>query len=183
MKTMMVIIDGMADEPIERLGYKTTYNCAKHENLDRLAAKSHIGFFNPCPPGYLPESMNCILNLFGVSEEHFPKSRAALELLAHGHTLQEDEVVLRCNLVAVDDNRLISFNVGALDNQEMKKASQAVAVIDSNIQVIHLSCYRNLLVLKQDHFHDGDSFTNPPHESLGENIDNLLGGLCNSSQL
>ncbi len=183
MKTMIIILDGLADEPIKDLGYKSSYDYAKHENLDRLAAQGIKGYFNACPQGHLPESMNCILNLLGISQEHFPKSRAALELLAHSRVLGEDEVVLRCNLVAVEDKKLISFNGGGLTKQEMKTVSEQAAGITSNIDFIHLSGYRNLLVMNKKDFYSLDCLTYPPHESLGEDIESLLGELCRSSEV
>lgn len=183
MKTIMIILDGLADEPIKDLGYKTSYDYAKHENLDVLAAKGFKGHFNACPQGYPPESMNCILNLLGIPQEHFPKSRAALELLAHGHILGEDEVVLRCNLVAVEDKKLISFNGGTLTKKEMKKASEDAGRIEPSINFIHLSGYRNLLVINKKDFNSLDCLTYPPHEFLGENIESLLGELRRSSEV
>lgn len=183
MKTMMIILDGLANEPIKDLGYKTSYDYANHENLDRLAAQGIKGYFNACPQGYLPESMNCILNLLGIPRESFPKSRAALELLAHGHALSEDEVVLRCNLVAVEDKKLISFNGGGLTKQEMKKVSEQAAGRTGDIDFIHLSGYRNLLVMNKKDFDSLDCLTYPPHEFLGEDIESLLGEVCKLSEV
>ncbi len=183
MKTMMIIADGLADEPIPELDDQTTYEYARHDNLDRLASEGVSGYFNPCPCGHLPESMNCILNLLGVPGERFPGSRAVLELLAHGRELQAEEVVLRCNLVRVEDNKLVSFNGGSLNIREMQKASEQAGGFESAIDFIHLSGYRNLLVMDKRDFDCLDCRTYPPHEYLGHRIEELVGDICGSSQV
>lgn len=183
MKAIMVIIDGLADEKIEELSFRTSYDCAIHENLDRLAADSITGYLNACPEGWLPESMPCILNLLGVPQELFPKGRASLELLAQGYSLNPDEVVLRCNLVAVDhENRLASFNGGQLTNEKMMEASKRVAGSDPDLRFLHLSGYRNLIIMKKQHLQMKGSRTYPPHEYVGENIHDLLSGVYHSSE-
>ncbi|NLI92682.1 MAG: phosphoglycerate mutase [Peptococcaceae bacterium] len=184
MKAVMVIIDGMADEKVESLGFKTTYEYAVHHNLDSLAAQSISGYMNTCPAGWLPESMPCILNLLGVPKEIFPKSRASLELLAHGCSLRQDEVVLRCNLAAVDESgRMVSFNGGQLTDREMTEAFRKVEKTDPNIRLLHLSGYRNLIVLKRHHLNHVECRTYPPHEFIGEKMEQLLADLFSSSQV
>lgn len=183
MKTIFVILDGLADEPIKELGYKTSYEYARHKNLDGLALNGMGGYFNAIPEGYQPESMNCILNLLGIPAAYFPQSRAVLELLAHGYDLGTDEVVLRCNLAAAEDNRLTSFNGGSLTCQEMKTAAETAARIDPDINFIHLSGYRNLLVVKKNHFQSLDLASYPPHEYLGSQIEGLLRELGKSSEI
>jgi 2,3-bisphosphoglycerate-independent phosphoglycerate mutase len=179
----MVIIDGMADEKIAALRQQTTYEYSRHPNLDRWTAGWFTGRLQACPEGWQPESMPCILNLLAVPTEYFPRSRASLELLAHGYTLKPDEVVLRCNLVAVDDrNRLSSFNGGQLTNREMRKAAGLVSTLDADIRFWHLSGYRNLLILKKQDLGTADCKTYPPHESLGENISELLAETFKSSE-
>lgn len=43
MKYLIILGDGMAGEPLERLGDKTTLEWAKTPEMDRLAAKGEIG--------------------------------------------------------------------------------------------------------------------------------------------
>ncbi|NBJ16421.1 MAG: phosphoglycerate mutase [Dehalobacter sp. 4CP] len=184
MKAVMVIVDGLADEKIEELGWQTTFEAACHPELDQIAAEGHTGWFDSCPQGYLPESMPCILNLLGVKPAYFPQSRASLELLANGYCLEQDEVVLRCNLAALDSHgRLASFNGGNLTGAEMQKAAKIAADIDPNIKMLHLSGYRNLIIVKAHYFQTLDCKTYPPHEFLGDDSDDLLADICTSAPI
>ncbi|UWG95490.1 alkaline phosphatase family protein [Dehalobacter sp. DCM] len=179
MKAIMVIIDGLADEKMNELNGQTTYESAHHPNLDRLAAGAVTGYFDSCPQGYTPESMPCILNLLGIDPVYYPQSRASLELLANGYKLEDDEVVLRCNLAAVDNsNHLISFNGGNLTHIEMKKAVEAINDTPMDIRLIHLSDYRNLLIMKKRYFQALRCKNYPPHEYVGDNVDVLLADIC-----
>jgi 2,3-bisphosphoglycerate-independent phosphoglycerate mutase len=182
-KLLMVIIDGLADERIKELGFKTSLAYAKHENLDKIAAQGQQGLINTCPQGVQPESMSCILHLLGVKKEFYPNSRAALEVLAHGYSLKEHEIVLRCNLLAVDSqHRIVSFNGGGLTNQEMARAAELVTGIDPEIKFIHLSGYRNLMIVDKKLFNMLNLPHYPPHEYLHASVNELLAKLFAASE-
>lgn len=188
MKAVLVVLDGLADNHIPELDHQSTFARAKHRNMDRLAAKGVQGCFNTCPAGYTPESMVCILTLLGISEDFYPLSRAALEVLSHGYTLEADEVVMRCNLVAVDpDNRLVSFNGGSLTREEMRIAAETaadrVAGEARGVKFLPMAEYRNLLVLKKEYFTRLQAATYPPHEYLGQNVPELLNEVFSASPL
>jgi 2,3-bisphosphoglycerate-independent phosphoglycerate mutase len=184
MKAMLVVIDGLADNKIAGLGNRTTFASASHRYMDRLASEGFYGYLDACPAGYVPESMVCILNLLGISKEFYPTGRASLEALSAGYPLGEDEVVLRCNLVSVDNkNRLSSFNGGSLTKREMKRASEHMAKAVSQFKFIPLADYRNLLILEKKYFTCLDAAASPPHECLGENMEELLTDIFSSSEM
>ena len=56
MKYIIVLGDGMADEPLEALGGKTPLMCAKTPVMDMLAEKSDIGLAYTIPEGMKPGS-------------------------------------------------------------------------------------------------------------------------------
>lgn len=179
----MIIIDGLMDEPMDELSGQNSFGYARHPNIDDCFAGSRKQYIDACPHGYTPESMHCILNLLGVDRQYFPGSRASLELLAHGQVLQPDEVVLRCNLVQVEDGKLKAFNGGPLQAEEMAEISRQADRVSDDLTFYHLSGYRNLIVLKQKHFRTLQCATYPPHEHLGEDIDGLLAGILAESDL
>lgn len=184
MKAILVVLDGLADSRISEWDHQSTFARARHRNMDRLAAKGIQGCFNTCPAGYTPESMVCILTLLGISEDLYPLSRASLEILSHGYALKEDEVVLRCNLITVDqNNRLASFNGGTLTRDEMRKAADLMALEASNVKFLPMADYRNLLVLKKENFTRLQAATFPPHEYLGHNALELLSDTFSASPL
>lgn len=184
MKTLLVIIDGLGDDAIPALDGKTPFTYAVHENLDKLEQNGAGGEVSICEEDFLPESLGCILRLLGVDQEDFPRNRAYLELLANGRDISEYEMVMRCNLVSVaEDGELLSFNAQGLNPEQMEEAAAIADALCNNIEFLHLSHYRNLLILDKDQEFLDNCKINPPHESMGENINNLLGDVREKSLL
>ncbi len=182
MKSLLIIIDGLGDDLIPAFGYKSPFEYALHENMDKLAAKGIRGNISICEKDFIPESLKCILRLLGVSPKDFPTNRAYLELLAQHRDITEQEMVLRCNLVSVDkEGRLLSFNGEGLTSAQMKEAALLIAQGPNNIECVHLSGYRNLLIADKNIEFMEKMAVKPPHESVGENIEELLFNLKDNS--
>ena len=91
-------------------------------------------------------------------------------------------MVLRCNLVSVDENdMLVSFNGQGLSVKDMAEAAKACNEFWQGIEFMHLSMYRNLLILDKDRRILDNCVIPPPHESMGENINLLLGEIKQQS--
>lgn len=184
MKTLLVIIDGLGDDAIPELSGKTPFDYARHDNIDKLIKIGATGFVSICEDDFMPESLGCILRLLGVQKRDFPRNRAYLELLAHDRDISEYEMVLRCNLVSIDNTgRLVSFNAQGLTPAEMEEASLIADAFRTNIEFLHLSHYRNLLIMDKKQDLLNNCVINPPHESLGFNAYDLLADLKNNSLL
>ena len=184
MKTLLVIIDGLGDDKISAYKEKTVYEYAKHPNLDVLSHRGQLNMISISNNDFLPESLACTLRLLGVSPNEFPLNRAYMELLANGRDISEYEMVLRCNLVSVDSQGCVhSFNGDGLSVEKINEITAIANSYRSNIEFIHLSGYRNLLVLdkQEDLLHN--CFIKPPHESVGEPIEKLLEDICHKSLL
>lgn len=181
MHALLLLIDGLGDEPIPALGDMTPFSYANHPAMDRLAAQGVHGLVSICEEDIVPESCSCILRLLGVDKKDMPANRAYLELLAHDRDITEYEMVLRCNLVLVDDKgRLIAFNGQGLSNKQMAVAAALCDEILPEIEFFHLSEYRNLLLLDKQQSVLAAHIP-PPHESLGGNIAELLGDVRSRS--
>ena len=184
MKTLLVIIDGLGDDAIPELSGKTPFDFARHDNIDKLIKIGSTGFVSICEDDFMPESLGCILRLLGVQQGDFPRNRAYLELLAHDRDISEYEMVLRCNLVSVDKTgRLLSFNAQGLTAAEMQEAALIADAFCANIEFLHLSHYRNLLIMDKKQELLDNCLINPPHESLGANVYELLADLGKKSLL
>ena len=184
MKTLLVIIDGLGDDAIPELNGKTPFDFARHDNIDKLIKIGSTGFVSICEDDFMPESLGCILRLLGVQQGDFPRNRAYLELLAHDRDISEYEMVLRCNLVSVDKTgRLLSFNAQGLTAAEMQEAALIADAFCANIEFLHLSHYRNLLIMDKKQELLDNCLINPPHESLGANVYELLADLGKKSLL
>ncbi|MGB9619854.1 MAG: phosphoglycerate mutase, partial [Armatimonadota bacterium] len=56
MKHLLIVFDGMADEPLGELDGKTPMQVAKKPYMDDLASRSLIGAANTVPEGMSPGS-------------------------------------------------------------------------------------------------------------------------------
>ena len=151
MRSLLVLIDGLGDSPIPAWQGQTPFEHAVHPAMDALAASGTLGSLSICENDIIPESCSCILRLLGVDKKDIPHNRAYLELLAHNRDISEYEMVLRCNLAAVDaSGRLAAFNGQGLTPLEMQQAAKQCDGILKDIEFIHLSEYRNLLVMNRE---------------------------------
>jgi 2,3-bisphosphoglycerate-independent phosphoglycerate mutase len=181
MKTILIILDGMSEDEREELNNMTPLEYAYTPILDTLL---NIGnhdktFFYPFNRD--PDSLVCILSILGVGESLIPKNRAYLEALASGISVADDEVVLRCNLVSIKNNKLESFNAKGLSNFKMRDVSENIST-DGDVNFYHVSDYRNLLVMKKN-----EEILNltdiPPHENVGKDIAYMLKDISNIDTL
>lgn len=181
MRSLMVLIDGLGDEPIAQLYGKTPFEYATHLNIDKVADKGTLSAISICEDDIIPESCSCILRLLGVHKKDMPQSRSYLELLANNRDISEYEMVLRCNLVAVDEaGRMIGFNGYGLTPEMMKKAASLCDDIFSKVEFIHLSEYRNLIIMDKETSVLSCEIP-PPHEHVGENVQELLAEVLDKS--
>ncbi len=184
MRSLMVIIDGLGDDPISQFNGKTPFEYAIHPNIDKLLAHGSYSEISICGNDFAAESLGCILRLLGVEQKDFPLNRAYLELLANGRDISEYEMVLRCNLASVSaDGKLLSFNAMGLTPEEMAEAAAICNELWQGIEFLHLSEYRNLLILDNDAQILHNCQIAPPHESMGQNFDELLSDLKSKSLL
>ena len=174
MTCLIILIDGLGDDPIPAWNGQTPFSRAFHPNIDRLIREGKLSQVSICEKDVVPESLTCILRLLGVPKEAFPTNRAYLELLAQNRDVSEYEMVLRCNVVSQDSSgRLVSFNGMGLSFREMETMAGQFSSLTPDIEFIHLSGYRNLLVMDRN-----ESVlriqTAPPHESMGLPVEELL---------
>ncbi len=97
MKYVVVLGDGMADEPIEELGGKTPLEAAKTPVMDELAKMSEIGMVRTIPEGMSPGSDTANLSVLGYNPRKYYTGRSPLEALSIGVDMKDTDVVYRCN--------------------------------------------------------------------------------------
>ena len=84
MKYIIILGDGMADEPIKQLGNKTPLEYATTKTLDELAKKSEIGLCHTIPNGMSPGSDTANLSVLGYNPKEYYTGRSPLEALSIG---------------------------------------------------------------------------------------------------
>ena len=173
-RSLLILIDGLGDEPNSKLAGLTPWTFAAKPHMDLLAQAGSTGQLSICLDEFVPESCNCILRLLGVAKEDMPTNRTYLELLAYNKNLSDEAMVLRCNLAVRDARgRLVGFNGIGLNQDQMQEAAAVCNALCEEIEFLHLSEYRNLLVLKKEPDLLSCNVA-PPHESLGEQVEILL---------
>ena len=100
-KYIVVLGDGMADEPIESLGGKTPIAYASTPALDRLSKLSEIGMVHTIPEGMKPGSDTANLSVLGYDPKIYYSGRSPLEAASLGIDLAQTDVTYRCNLVTL----------------------------------------------------------------------------------
>ncbi|MCX5720126.1 MAG: phosphoglycerate mutase, partial [Nitrospirae bacterium] len=101
MKYIVLIGDGMADQPIKELGGKTPLQKAFTPNMDKLARSGIIGSVKTIPQGFHSGSDVANLSILCYNPLEFYSGRAPLEAASIGVTLKENDVAYRCNLVTL----------------------------------------------------------------------------------
>lgn len=172
MKQILVILDGLSEEKIEKLNNLSPLEYANTPTIEKVAKEGVYTKKYFCPKDRVPDSMSCILSILGVNENNIPENRAYLEALANDINVKHDEVVLRCNLISIYNNKLESFNGKGLSNNEMKEFSKKVKVLNQ-MEFYHLNDYRNIVGVKKTN--KLLSLKNlPPHENVGMDIHAML---------
>ncbi|MBQ2802682.1 MAG: phosphoglycerate mutase, partial [Lachnospiraceae bacterium] len=103
MKYVVVLGDGMADEPIEALGGKTPLDYANTPNMDSLSKLSEIGMVHTIPDGMNPGSDTANLSVMGYDPRKYYSGRSPLEALSIGVPMKDTDIAIRCNIVTISE--------------------------------------------------------------------------------
>lgn len=170
MKTVIVIPDGCADEPLAELDGRTPLQAAVLPQMDSIAAAGIIGRANHVPPLLPPGSDVANLSLLGFDPlKHFT-GRAPLEAAAQGIPLGPDDWAIRCNLVTVQDQTMVSFTAEHVSSEEAREllAEANRHLTRAGMEFVPGVSYRNLLLhrpvsgARVPYTHE--TRTTPPHD-------------------
>ena len=123
-----VVIDGMGDLPIEKLGNKTPLEAADTPNMDFLAKTGKTGLMYTVGKGIAPESDVAVVSILGYDPFKYDVSRGALEALGAGLTMKDGDLALRCNFATLGpNNSIIDRRVGrSLTTEEATELAKAI---------------------------------------------------------
>ena len=179
MKYVIVLGDGMADEPIPELGDKTPLEYAKTPMLDQLSKKSEVGMVHTIPDGMKPGSDTANLSVLGYDPKIYYTGRSPLEALSIGVDMKPTDIALRCNIVTLSDDNLpyeektiIDHSSGEISTEEAEILLEAVRKeLEDDIYKFYLgTSYRHLTIWDKGQV---VSLT-PPHDILGCKIGEYL---------
>lgn len=163
MKYIIILGDGMADEPIEALGGKTPLQYADTPYMDRLAALGTTGRLKTVADGFHPGSEVANMSVLGYDLPKVYEGRGVLEAASMGVDLQPGEMAMRCNLVCVEGDILKNHSSGHISTGEADELIRFLnEQLGSDRVRFHTGVsYRHLLVVK-----GGDKRLDctPPHD-------------------
>lgn len=99
-KGIFVILDGMGDLPSDSLEGKTPLEIAETPNLNFLATRGEMGYLYSVRPGFIPESDEAIVSIFG--NELTSSTRGQLEAKGAGINLAHGDLAFRVNFATID---------------------------------------------------------------------------------
>ena len=178
MKYIIVLGDGMADEPIDMLEGKTPLEYAATPVLDELAAVSEIGLLHTIPEGMKPGSDTANLAVMGYDPRKYYTGRSPLEALSIGIPMEKDDVALRCNLVTLteeepyEQKRILDHSSGEISTEDAAVLLDAVRkeLETEDYRMYAGTSYRHCLIWK----HGTVVQLAAPHDHLTEVIGQWL---------
>lgn len=177
MKYIIVVPDGMADHAVNSLSGQTPLEAAHTPHMDFLANHGTVGTVQTIPEGMAPGSDIGNMALLGYDPRTCHTGRAPLEAANLNITLQDKEVVFRCNFTTIVDGKMIDYSAGHITTKEASILIEHLNnTIDlEGIQFFPGKSYRHLLTLKVRDVQAYQQMTTvPPHDILGQNIKNYL---------
>ena len=174
MKYIVVLGDGMSDEPIAALGGKTPLAAAKTPQMDDLASKGEIGMVQNVPAGMSPGSEVANLSVMGYDPKIVFTGRSPLEALSVGVEMEPDDIIFRCNVVTLTEEEpypektIVDHSSGEISTPEADELMDAIreAFNDETFQFYTGTSYRHIMVWK----HGRLAQLEPPHDHLTQVI-------------
>ncbi len=179
MKYVVVLGDGMADEPIEALSGKTPLEYAKTPAMDVLSKKSEIGMVHTIPDGMKPGSDTANLSVLGYDPKKYYSGRSPLEALSIGVPMKDTDIALRCNIVTLSEEDVPFEERTIIDHSSSEISTEDCAVL--------LDAVRKELETDTYKFYVGTSYRHcliwdkgevveltQPHDVLGQVIGQYL---------
>ncbi|HJD02687.1 MAG TPA: cofactor-independent phosphoglycerate mutase [Candidatus Mediterraneibacter excrementavium] len=129
MKYIVVLCDGMADDPLVELGGRTPLEAAHTPNMDRLAKTAEVGMVRTVPEGMAPGSDTANLSVIGYDPKKYYSGRSPLEALSIGAEMGADDVSFRCNLVTLSEEEDCYEDRIILDHSSGEISTEDAAVL------------------------------------------------------
>jgi len=181
MKHIIILGDGMADLPVERLGGKTLLQYAHKPMMDQLAREGRCGRLVTVPEGFPPGSEVANTAILGYDLNKVYEGRGPLEAASIGYEMADDDMAIRCNIITLEGGKIITHNGGNLETEDARVLIEYLNETLANpineregcerIKFVTGIQYRHLLVIKGGSKH---IVCAPPHDHPNEEWKSLL---------
>ena len=178
MKYIVILGDGMADEPIDALGGKSPLACAETPVMDELASKGEMGMVQNVPAGMAPGSDVANLSVLGYDPAVCYSGRSPLEALSVGVAMEPTDIVLRCNIVTLTEEEpyakktILDHSSGEISTADADILMDAIreAFNSDEFQYYTGTSYRHITIWKNGTMPQLE----PPHDHLTHVIGSYL---------
>lgn len=180
MKYLVMLCDGMADEPNEALGNSTPMEKANKPCMDSLAAKAEVGIVKTVAEGLKPGSDVANLSVLGYEPAVYYSGRSPLEAASISIDLKDTDVTLRCNLVTLSDDEdyenktILDYCADDISSEEAKILIEYIQekLGNDKFRFYPGVSYRHCLVWSNGNPHPG--VLTPPHDITGKVITDYI---------
>ena len=171
MKYVVILGDGMADEPLAALNGKTPLDYANTPCMDRMACQGTMGLVQNVPEGMAPGSDVANLSVLGYDPSRCYSGRSPLEALSVGVAMEPEDVIFRCNLVTLteqepyEEKKILDHSSGEISTEDADILMDSIRkTFDSqDVSFYTGTSYRHIMVWK----HGKAVSLEPPHDHLG----------------
>lgn len=179
MKYIVVLGDGMADEPIASISGKTPLAYANTKAMDRLSAAGEIGMVHTIPDGMSPGSDTANLSVIGYDPKIYYSGRSPLEALSIGVPMKATDIAIRCNIVTISEEETVFEDKVIIDHSASEISTKDCAVLleavrkelETDLYKFYLgTSYRHCLIWE----HGKVIELTPPHDVLERVIGQYL---------
>ncbi|WP_340115079.1 cofactor-independent phosphoglycerate mutase [Maribellus mangrovi] len=173
MKYIIILGDGMSDEPLAKYGNKTPLQMAIKPHIDWLAKHGQSGMLKTVPESMHPGSEIANMAVLGYDVEQVFEGRGVIEAASMGVTLEPGDLGMRCNLLTIENEKLKNHSGGHISSEE---AGELIRYLDEKLGSDTIKfypgvSYRHLLVIK-----GGIKYFDctPPHDVPGTPFRDVL---------
>lgn len=168
MKYIVLIGDGMADEPLQEIGNKTVLQASKTTNMDYLTKNGRAGLARTVPEGMPPGSDVANMSIIGYDPDKYYTGRSPLEAASMKIELEKDDVAFRCNLITITDEKIADYSSGHITSEE---AEEIIKTVQEELGSDKFSfypgiSYRHLMIAKNGV--GANAMCTPPHDVIDE---------------
>lgn len=173
MKHIILLGDGMADNKVACLGNKTLLEYGRPEYMNKLAREGKCGMLKTIPNGFPPGSEVANTAILGYDLNKVYEGRGPLEAASVGYDMADDDLALRCNIITLEDDKIITHNGGNITTNEAEELIDYLNyhLSDERVKFVKGIQYRHLLIIKGG---NKNIECAPPHDHPGEDWKYLI---------
>lgn len=171
---IVIVPDGLADNPGTMPKGKTPMSLANVPHVRELTAQSLVGRVKTCSGAFKPGSDIANMAILGYSPEKYFQGRAAIEAFAGGVMIPEGKTATRMNFVSVseeedvfENRRMVKFDAGGVNDREAMELLEALKTSANGFSDLKLyfgSGFHHLIISNEY------STAALPHEIIGERL-------------